>query len=106
MGWVSVLLNNKLLNEITEEAKQAGTSRSFLIQRAVEKYIGGKRREREEQQKRKKMEGAARKVGALANKLGKWDPQRIIRKFRDSDFRLTREFNLMRRSRNLTNKHS
>jgi hypothetical protein len=106
MGRIIVDLKNKLLEEINMDARQEGTSRSVLIQRAVEKYIDGKRREREEQSNRKKMEAAARKMDALANKLGKWDPQGIIRKFRDGDFRLTREFTLTRRSRKLTNKHS
>ena len=83
MGRVNVFLEDKLLEEINEEAKEEGTNRSALIQTALENYIEGKRREREEQEKRKKMEDACRKMDALAKKLGEWNPQATIRKFRD-----------------------
>jgi metal-responsive CopG/Arc/MetJ family transcriptional regulator len=85
MGRVNVFLKDKLLDEINEEAKEEGTNRSALIQTALEKYLEGKRRQREEDEKRKKMEVASRKMDALAKKLGKWDPQTIIRKFRDTN---------------------
>lgn len=42
---------------------------------SLEKYIKTKRREREEET-RKKMQEASRKMDALAKKLGKWDPRR------------------------------
>lgn len=87
MGRVNVFLKDKLLDEINEEAKEEGTNRSALIQAALEKYIEDKRRQREEQEKRKKMEEASRKMDALAKKLGKWDPQVTIRKFRDTNLK-------------------
>jgi post-segregation antitoxin (ccd killing protein) len=87
MGRVNVFLKDELLEEINEEAKEEGTNRSALIQTALEKYIENKRRDREEQEKRKKMEEASRKLDALAKKLGKWDAQKIIRKFRDSNMK-------------------
>jgi metal-responsive CopG/Arc/MetJ family transcriptional regulator len=87
MGRVNVFLKDELLNEINEEAKEEGTNRSALIQTALEKYLEGKRREREEEEKRKKMQEASRKMDALAKKLGKWDPQTIIRKFRDTNLK-------------------
>ena len=37
--------------------------------------------------KRKKMQEASRKMDALAKKLGKWDPQATIRKFRDTNLK-------------------
>ena len=46
-----------------------------------------KRRDREEEEKRKKMQEASRKMDALAKKLGKWDPQATIRKFRDTNLK-------------------
>ena len=82
MGRVNVFLEDKLLEEINEEAKEEGVNRSALIQAAVEKYIEDKRRKREEEKKRKKMQEASRKMDALAKKLGNWDPQATIRKFR------------------------
>ena len=87
MARVNVFLKDKLLDEINEEAKEEGTNRSALIQTALEKYVEGKRREREEEEKRKKMQEASRKMDALAKKVGKWDPQATIRKFRDSNLK-------------------
>ena len=83
MGRINVFLKDELLDEINEEAKEEGTNRSALIQTALKKYIEGKRRERAEEETRKKMQEASRKMDALAKKLGKWDPQTTIRKFRD-----------------------
>jgi len=37
--------------------------------------------------KRRKMREAARKMDTLAKKLGKWDPQATIRKFRDANLK-------------------
>ena len=87
MGLVNVFLKDKLLDEINEEAKEEKTNRSAFIQTALEKYIEAKRRGREEEEKRKKMQEASRKMDALAKKLGKWDAQKIIRKFRDGNMK-------------------
>ena len=40
-----------------------------------------------EEEKRKKMNGAARKMDALAKKLGDWKPQAAIRRFRDANLK-------------------
>jgi Arc/MetJ-type ribon-helix-helix transcriptional regulator len=87
MGRVNVFLSDQLLEEINQQAKEEGSNRSALIQAAVEKYIEAKRRGRETEQKRKKMQEASRKMDALAKKLGKWDLQATIRKFRDTNFK-------------------
>ena len=42
---------------------------------------------RSKKEKRRKTQAAARKMDALAKKLGKWDAQKIIRKFRDSNMK-------------------
>jgi len=84
MGRVNVFLSGQLLQEIDQEAKKEGTTRSALIQNALEKYIEAKRCGQEGEEKRKKMQGASRKMDALAKKLGKWEPQATIRKFRDT----------------------
>jgi metal-responsive CopG/Arc/MetJ family transcriptional regulator len=87
MARVNVFLTDELLEEINEEAKEERTNRSALIQTALEKYIEAKRRGREEAEKRRKMQEASRKMDALAKKLGKWDPQATIRKFRDTNLK-------------------
>jgi metal-responsive CopG/Arc/MetJ family transcriptional regulator len=87
MGRVNVFLKDELLNQINQEAREEKTNRSALIQTALEKYIEAKRRGREEAEKRKKMQEASRKMDALAKKLGKWDAQKIIRKFRESNMK-------------------
>jgi metal-responsive CopG/Arc/MetJ family transcriptional regulator len=87
MGRVNVFLKDRLLDDINDEAKAEGTNRSALIQTALEKYIEARRQQREAEEKRKKMQDATRKMDALAKKLGKWDPQATIRKFRDSNLK-------------------
>lgn len=61
--------------------------RSALTETILKKYIEPKRREREAEEKRKKMEKASRKIDDLAKKLGNWNAQRIIRKFRDTNLK-------------------
>jgi metal-responsive CopG/Arc/MetJ family transcriptional regulator len=87
MARVNVFLKDELLDEINEEAKEEKTNRSAFIQTALEKYIEAKRRDRDEQEKRKKMKEASQKMDDLAKKLGKWDAQEIIRKFRDGNMK-------------------
>ncbi len=91
MPRVTVFLTDFLLAQIDKEAKLAGTRRSSLIQTALEKYIEGKRLEREKEKTQQKMQEASRKMDALAKKLGKWDPQATIRKFRDRNSKGTRD---------------
>ncbi len=87
MGRVNVFLKDDLLEEINSEADVEKTNRSSLIQTALEEYLQAKREKREEEEKRKKMQQASRKIDALAKKLGDWDPQTTIRKFRDSNLK-------------------
>lgn len=84
MARVNVFLPETLLKAIDAEAKARGTSRSALIQGALNDHLEAKRREREEMAVRRDMEEAARGLDAIAEKLGDWDPVRIIRSFRDS----------------------
>ena len=85
MARVNVFLSDQLLEVINRQAKQEGADRNSLIQRALETYIQAKTREREREQKRRKMQEASRKIDALAKKLREWDPQVTIRKFRDAN---------------------
>jgi metal-responsive CopG/Arc/MetJ family transcriptional regulator len=87
MARVNVFLKDELLNEINEQAKKEGTNRCALIRTALERYIEAKRRQREEEEKRMEMQEVSRKIDALAKKLGAWDPQATIRKFRDTNLK-------------------
>jgi metal-responsive CopG/Arc/MetJ family transcriptional regulator len=87
MGRVNVFLKDELLEQINEEAKDEGTNRSAFIQTALEKYLEAKRKKREEEEKQKKMKEACERMDRLAKKLGRWDAQTIIRKFRDTNLK-------------------
>jgi metal-responsive CopG/Arc/MetJ family transcriptional regulator len=87
MGRANIFLRDKLLDEIDEAAEEEGTNRSAIIQIALEEYLQAKRKKREEEQKRKEMLEASCKMDGLAKKLGKWDAQKISRKFRDTNLK-------------------
>jgi metal-responsive CopG/Arc/MetJ family transcriptional regulator len=87
MGRVNVFLKDELLDEINREAETEHTNRSSLIQTALEEFLKSKRTKRAEEEKRKKMQDASRKMDALAKKLGDWDPQTTIRRFRDTNLK-------------------
>ena len=87
MARVNVFLKDELLDEINREAEAEETNRSSLIQTALEEYLQAKRVKRQEEEKRKKMQQDSRKMDALAKKLGDWDPQAMIRKFRDTNLK-------------------
>jgi predicted transcriptional regulator len=84
MARVNVFLKDDLLERIDAEAAHSGINRSALIQSALATYLEARRREREEAEIRRGMEEACRGMDALADKLGKWDPVKVIREFRDS----------------------
>jgi len=87
MARVNVFLKDELLDEINREADAEKTNRSALIQAALEEYLQAKRKNREEEEKRKKMREACERMDRLAEKLGRWDAQAIIRKFRDTNLK-------------------
>jgi metal-responsive CopG/Arc/MetJ family transcriptional regulator len=90
MARVNVFLNDELLDQINEEAKDVGTNRSALIQAAIEEYLQVKRKRREEEARRKTMKEACERMDRLAKKLGRWDAQGTIRKFRDTNLKAGR----------------
>ena len=87
MGRINVFLKDDLLKEINREADAEKTNRSSLIQTALEEYLQAKREKREEEEKGKKMQEASRRIDALAKRLGNWDAQGTIRKFRDTNLK-------------------
>ncbi len=87
MARVNVFLADELLDQINREAEVEGTNRSALIQTALEDYLRAKREKRAEEEKRKKMKEASDRMDRLAKKLGRWDAQATIRKFRDTNLK-------------------
>ena len=84
MARVNVFLKHELLEAIDAEATGSRISRSALIQLAMTRYLEACRKEREEAETRREIDEACRGMDALADKLGNWDPVRVIREFRDS----------------------
>ena len=91
MARVNVFLKEELLKAIDAEVAESRTNRSALVQSALTRYLDARRKEREEAETRREMEEACRGMDALADKLGNWDPVKVIREFRDSRARAARE---------------
>ena len=86
MARVNVFLGDDLLKAVDAEAEQTGVNRSALIQTALKEYLESQRRAREQAEARRRREEACKKMDELAEKLGDWDPVRIIRHFRDTRY--------------------
>lgn len=84
MARINVFLKEDLLQAIDAEAAESRLSRSATIQAALKGYLETRRRAREEEQRRREMEAASQGMDALAEKLGSWDPVKVIRDFRDT----------------------
>jgi predicted transcriptional regulator len=83
MARVNVFLKEELLKAIDAEAAESRTRRSALIQAALKAYLEARQKEREAAEIRREMDEASKGMDALAEKLGKWDPVKVIREFRD-----------------------
>src|SRR6266508_4480034 len=86
MARINVFLKDDLLKAVDAEARLTRIRRSALIQAALESHLEAQRRAREEAEAQRKMDDACRKMDALAEKLGDWDPVGISRGFRDSRY--------------------
>ena len=84
MARVNVFLKDDLLKAVDTEAAEAGTNRSALIQAALTEYLETRQKAREAAEAQQRMDDACKKMDALAQKLGRWDPVKIIREFRDA----------------------
>jgi len=84
MARVNVFMSDDLLKAVDAEAKDEGINRSALLQKAAEAYLQQVRQQREEAERRRKMQEACKRMDELAAKLGDWDPVAIIRQFRDA----------------------
>lgn len=99
MARVNVFLSQDLLKAVDAAAEQAGTNRSAFIQAALKEYLEAQKRAREQAEARRRMDEACKKMDALAEKLGDWDPVRIIRHFRDTRYGKVGLHNRSRRTR-------
>lgn len=84
MARVNVFLKEDLLKAIDQEAARASTSRSALLQAALQGYLDARQREREADERHRAMAEACKRMDRLAEKLGSWDATRVIRQARDS----------------------
>jgi len=84
MARVNIFLKDELLRAIDAEAAESRINRSALIQAALKGYLDARRKAREEAETRREMEEACRGMDTLAEKLGAWDPVKVIRQFRES----------------------
>ena len=84
MARVNVFLKDDLLQAVDRAAAEARTNRSALLQTALKEYLDVRRRAREEGERRREMEEACRKIDRVAERLGKWDAVRAVRKSRDT----------------------
>lgn len=87
MARVNVFMRDDLLKAIDAQAEQEGIKRSALLQKAIEGYLRQVQEQREEAERRRRMQEACKRMDELAERLGDWDPVSIIRKFRDSGWR-------------------
>jgi hypothetical protein len=83
MARVNVFLKDELLKAIDAEAADVRMKRSALIQAALAEYLADRKRAREEAATRRDMEAASGEMDGLAEKLGSWDPVKVIRDLRD-----------------------
>lgn len=86
MARVNVFMQDDLLKEVDAQAEQEGIKRSALLQKAIAGYLRQAREQREEAERRRKMQEACKRMDELAEKLGDWDPVAIIRQFRDARY--------------------
>ncbi len=87
MARVNVFMSDELLKAVDAEAERERVNRSALLQKAAENYLQQLRQQREELERRRKMQEACKRMDELAERLGDWDPVAIIRRFRDSGWR-------------------
>jgi len=84
MARVNVFLKDELLKAVDHEAAESRTNRSALLQAALRDFLETRRVAREEGERRRAMEAACQKIDRVAERLGKWDGVRIVRKARET----------------------
>jgi hypothetical protein len=81
---VNIFIGEDLLEKVDEEARLRNVNRSALFRDALTEYLESRKKAREEEEARLRMERSCRRMDAIADRLGAWDPTPIIRRFRDA----------------------
>lgn len=84
MARANIIIPDDLLEQIDTAATQDNLSRSGLLQDAARAYLDRRRREREAVERTATMQKAAAEMDRLAEKFGKWDGVKMLRRLRDS----------------------
>lgn len=84
MGRINVMIQNDLLEALDRASVEDNLSRSGLLQEAARAYLERRREARAAAERKARMEKAAAEMDRLAEKFGRWDGVKIVRKFRDS----------------------
>ena len=75
---VNICLRKELLEKLDKAAKEAKSSRSALLSRAVESFLEQKEQERKRDLRLK----ASQRIEEIAEKIGPWDGTEEILKWR------------------------
>jgi metal-responsive CopG/Arc/MetJ family transcriptional regulator len=81
---INIVLPAELLEQIDRAATEDNVSRSGFIQEAARTRLTKRREEREAAERLARRQKAAAEMDRLAEKFGKWDGVKILRRFRDS----------------------
>lgn len=81
---INTVLTDDLIKKINETAKEQNKSRSKFIREAAEHYILEYEKKKEEELRKKKLEGAVRIQDKLRKKSAKWNGVAEIRKWRET----------------------
>jgi len=84
MARANIIIPDDLLEQIDTAATQDNLSRSGWLQDAARAYLDRRRHEREAVERTAKMQKAAAEMDRLAEKFGKWDGVKMLRRLRDS----------------------
>lgn len=84
MARANIIIPDDLLEQIDTAATQDNLSRSGLLQEAARAYLAHRREQREAVERTAKMQKAAAEMDRLAEKFGKWDGVKMLRRLRDS----------------------
>lgn len=81
---INAILSKDVLEEIDRIAEAEKKSRSLLLREAAERLVEERRRKRDEDLRRARIEEAMKTQDRLRKKSGSWDGVAEVRKWRDA----------------------